>query len=316
MARARSSARLVAALLMLGLSALCAHGFAAELDFREIAPGVYAAIAPLEEPNPGNQGFVSNLGFIVGSSGVVAIGTGASDAQGAAMLRAIRRITSKPVRLALNLQATPDHVLGNTAFAQRGVPILAQRETDRYMVSNCPACIRNAKGQVGVRQLGRASLSRPTRLIGASMELHVAGRDVELLYFGPTFQPGSLTLLDKQTGTLFTGEILSLDRLPDVRAATPENWRATLRKIAELPIQRVLPAHGPLAQPRRALELADYLRALEEAVQRAYDEGVPMQEAAAAADVPAFAGWALYGVQHARNVHFSYLRVERADLAR
>lgn len=307
---------LLRAVLLVSLSALWHLGFAGEPDFHEIAPGVFVAIAPLEEASPENHGFISNLGFIVGPKGVVAIGTGASDAQGVAMLRAIRRVTAKPVRLALNLQATPDHVLGNTAFRRRGIPILAQRETDRFMVSNCPACIRNARSQVGARRLGKANLARPTRLVDTSRSLDVAGRQFNLLYFGPSFQPGSLALLDRETGVLFAGEAVSLDRIPETRTATPHNWIAALERIAAMDMRRLVPAHGPVADPQRALELVDYLRQLRGTVERAYNDGVPMQEAAEAAPVPAFAEWALYAVQHSRNVHFAYLRVEREDLSK
>lgn len=190
--------------ILLLWNALTGVAFAEPLEFDQLAPGVYAAIAPNEAPSPANGGFVGNLGFIVGRSGVIAIGTGASERQGRSMLEAIRRVTPKPVVLAINLQATPEHVLGNRSFARRGITILAHRETDRFMVQNCPRCIRNARNAVG-RRLGAATLARATRLIDTTTRLADGGTDIELRYYGSTFQAGSLAVFDRRSGVLFAG---------------------------------------------------------------------------------------------------------------
>ncbi|MBK9084348.1 MAG: hypothetical protein IPL80_03325 [Sterolibacteriaceae bacterium] len=101
------------------MSVWAGAAFADGIAFQKIASGVYVAIAPNESASPANRGFVSNLGFVVGQSGVIAIGTGASERQGETILAAIRKLTRKPVVLAINLQATPDHVLGNRSFVRR-----------------------------------------------------------------------------------------------------------------------------------------------------------------------------------------------------
>lgn len=286
------------------------------MKFRKIAGGVYVAIAPNEAASPVNRGFVSNLGFIVGSSGVIALGTGSSEREGDAMLAAIRAITPKPVVLAINLQATPDHVLGNRSFLRRNVPILAHRETERFMAYNCVTCIRNARQAVGARRMGAAALGLPTRLIDVNRTIRAGGRALELSYYGATFQPGSITVLDLQSGTLFAGEMVSLNRVPDTRNADLANWQVALHAVAGSRASRLVPAHGPISAPSRSLELAGYLADLRADVEAAYERGVPMQDAAPAAPLAAYAHWALYDALHRRNVHFTFLAVEAEDLAR
>lgn len=305
-----------ASCLAVALSVWAGAAFADGIAFQKIASGVYVAIAPNESASPANRGFVSNLGFVVGQSGVIAIGTGASERQGETILAAIRKLTRKPVVLAINLQATPDHVLGNRAFVWRRVPILAHRETDRFMAYNCPTCIGNARKAVGSRRLGAASLARPTRLIDATLTVEAGGRMLDVVYYGATFQPGSVAVLDRQSGTLFAGEMVGLERIPDVRNADIAKWRAALQDIAASSASLLVPAHGPVSAPARSLELARYLADLRSEVEAAYESGVPMQDAAHAAPLTGYGQWALYETLHSRNIHFTYLSIESEDLAR
>lgn len=309
----RACAR-VARTSALALSLSTSIAFAGELNFQKIASGVYVAIAPNEAASPANRGFISNLGFIVGRTGVIVIGTGASERHATAILAAIKAVSHSPVVLAINLQATSDHVLGNRAFVRRGVPILAHRETGRFMAYNCAVCIRNARRAVGERHKGGSA--QPTRLIDASQGIVVGGRELQLIHYGPTYQAGSLALLDRRSGTLFAGELVSLDRVPEVRNGDLANWRAALETIAGLPASQMVPAHGPVGAPRRAFEPARYLAELRSAVQTAYERGVAMQDAAQAVPLPAYANWALYEPLHRSNIHFTYLKVEAEDLAR
>lgn len=290
--------------------------FADDANFRRIAAGVYVAIAPNEAPSPDNRGFVSNLGFVVGHSGVVAIGTGANENAGRLMLASIRRVTRKPVVLAINLQATPDHVLGNASFARRGIPILAHRETDRFMLYNCPNCIRNARSAIGGRRMGKAAIVRPTRIIDSSVVESAGGVDIEIRHDGHTFQPGSLVVVDRRSGVVFAGEAMSVDRIPDVRNADLEVWRAALERLAALSEGLVVPAHGAVSAPREAARLANYLTDLARKVGEVYDQGVAMQDAAREAALPNYEGWQLYSTMHASNIHFTFLRAEARDLAR
>lgn len=300
----------------LALSVAAPSAFAGGIEFQKIASGVFVALAPNEAASPGNRGFVSNLGFVVGRSGVIAVGSGASEAQGEAMLSAIRAVTAKPVVLLINLQATPDHVLGNRAFVRRNVPILAHRETDRFMAYNCATCIRNARRSVGALRMGAAGLARPTRLIDHTRSLRVGGRELDLIHYGTTFQTGSIALLDRTSGALFCGELVSVGRVPDVTNADLVRWQGALHAIAGSSASMLVPAHGPIVHAPESLEPARYLADLRAAVEDVYERGVPMQEAAREAALNGYSHWALYPAQHTRNVHFTYLKVEAEDLAR
>jgi glyoxylase-like metal-dependent hydrolase (beta-lactamase superfamily II) len=288
----------------------------AALRPRALAPGVFAFVGSAAAADTHNRGMVGNQGVIVGSEGVVVVGTGTSDAHGERLLQAIARLTDKPVVLAILAHAAPEHVLGSSAFARRGIPLLAHRDTDRYMAANCERCIRNLTEAAGSAAMQGSRLERPSRLIEAGTTLEAAGRSLDILHFGATQQPGAFAVFDRASGVLFGGGLASFDVLPDAHDADIETWLAALRELKRLPLAAVLPGRGPPGAPQRLDEVADYLQGLATQTLRAYRAGLPLQAAAGAAPLPRFASWALYETQHPRNVHHQYLRLEAQELAR
>ncbi|MGB0129384.1 MAG: hypothetical protein WBP72_17220, partial [Rhodocyclaceae bacterium] len=141
-----------------------------------LAPGAVLFSGAPEAPSPANGGEVGNVLAFIGPTGVVVVGTGASDRHGERLLAALARITPKPVVLAINAYAAPEHALGNTAFARRGIPILAHRETGAYLTRNCGDCIDALEKLVGPEPLTGSRLKRPGQLIAGSTTLNPGGR--------------------------------------------------------------------------------------------------------------------------------------------
>jgi glyoxylase-like metal-dependent hydrolase (beta-lactamase superfamily II) len=272
-----------------------------------VAPGVYVQRG--EGPPP----YTANRGVLIGPTGVLVVNPGRSRADGAALLAAIARLTPLPVVLAIDTQATPDAVLGNAAFAMRGVPILAHRATATFMAHNCAACVADFAQQGGTPP-DATPVAAPNWLIDASTSIEPGGRAIDVLHFGWTEQAGTLAVFDRASGVLFTGNLARFDNLPDVRVARLPAWRAALQQLQDHAARRVVPGHGPVGGPARLAEVAGYLRQLDEACTAAYAAGTSLQDAVATVAAPAFRDWIGYAERQPRNVHFTYLELERAEL--
>lgn len=278
-----------------------------------IAADVYVFPGDAGAPSAANSGRVANVGVIVGPQGVVVVGTGASDSDGEALLAAIARLSARPVVLAIVTYAGPEHVLGNSAFARRGIPVLAHRATDGYMVANCAHCLRKQQGLVGAGALAGSQPERPQRLIDGPVTLVAGGRRLEVLYYGPTQQPGSIAVYDPASGVLFAGGLASFDVVPDAHDADLAAWLEALAEMRRLPLERVVPGRGPVGGPGRLDEVSGYLAGLARETEGAYLRGLSLFEATAAVDLPRYRDWAMYSQTHRRNVHFQYLRLESRD---
>jgi quinoprotein relay system zinc metallohydrolase 1 len=287
----------------------------AELTLQKVALGVYAFIGAQEEIALSNRGNVINTGFIVGDDAVIVIDTGPHQAHGEAILRAISKITDKPIALAINTHPHPENVLGNSAFAGRGVPILASAETIRGMRERCEICYRNTERVLGDIMAG-TKIAIPERGLERSMQIEAAGRGLKLLSFGWGHTEGDLAVLDLQTGVLFSGGLVNADRIPVLAQAKVRGWIDALERLRREPFKIIIPGHGPVSPPTKVGDTLAYLKALLATVERQYQAGKSPLDVLKTSELPAYRHWALYEPQHNLNVQHVYRELEREELER
>jgi glyoxylase-like metal-dependent hydrolase (beta-lactamase superfamily II) len=281
---------------------------------QRMAPGVYVQRGADEAASMANRGAVANLGVLVGSSGVIVVNTGSSAEHGAALLAAVARLTDRPVVLAIDTQASPDQVLGNSAFTTRGIPVLAHRETDAFMHKHCDACVADVKATADTDALAATRVVWPTRLIEGSQTISAGGRTIQILHFGWTEQPGSVAVLDSESRVLFTGDIASFGVVPQTQLGRPSQWIDALGQLQALAPAIVVPGHGAPGPARRLEQMREYLRSLQDETRAAYLRGDGLLETVEHLELARFRSWALYEAHHRRNVHFAYLQIEEQDL--
>jgi glyoxylase-like metal-dependent hydrolase (beta-lactamase superfamily II) len=281
---------------------------------QQIAPGVYVQRGADEAASTANGGAVANLGVLVGPSGVVVVNTGSSAEHGAALLAAAARLTDQPVVLAIDTQASPDQVLGNSAFTRRGIPVLAHRDTDAFMREHCDACVADVKAKADTDALAATRAAWPTRLIDGSQTIDAGGRTLQIIYLGWTRQPGCVAVLDRASGVLFTGDMASFGVVPQTQLGQLANWIDALRELQALAPAMVVPGHGAPGPAAHLAQMREYLHSLLQETRAAYLRGDGLMETTEHLDLAPFRGWALYEAHHRRNVHFTYLQIEEQDL--
>lgn len=83
---------------------------------QKIAEHTYVIHGPTEMPNPENQGFMNNPGFIVTEKSVIVIDPGSSLQSGQALLTRIKEVSNNPVTHIFATHVHGDHWLANHAF--------------------------------------------------------------------------------------------------------------------------------------------------------------------------------------------------------
>jgi len=309
-ALSRAARTAIAIIAQLPLCALAA-GFGA---LQPIAPGVFVQRGADEAPSTANRGAVANLGVLVAPSGVIVVNTGSSAEQGAALLAAIARLTDRPVVLAIDTQASPDQVLGNVAFRARGIPVLAHRATEAFMREHCDTCIADVKSTADNDALDVTKVAWPSRLIDGSQSIRAGGRALRILHYGWTERPGSLAVLDPETGVLFAGNLASFGVVPQTHLGRLDKWIAALGELQALSPAIVVPGHGPPGPAAQLAQMRGYLQELLDGVRAAYQRGDGLMETVNSLQLPGYRNWPLYDTNQRRNVHFAYLQVEQDDL--
>jgi glyoxylase-like metal-dependent hydrolase (beta-lactamase superfamily II) len=303
--------RIVAFLLL----ALCVLPRARALEPVRVGDGVYVFFGDNGEISAANGGNVSNAGFIVGDGGVIVIDTGITYRHGRAMLEAIGRITDQPVKLVIITHAVQEFLFGNAAFVAPGVSFVTQARSAELMRQRCDHCLAALRKTLGEDALSGTRLVIPERTVEESTTLEVAGRTLDLFYFGWASTPGDLTVLDRKTGVLFAGGLVAAGRVPELRDGNFAGWLLALEQLARIPARIIVPGHGPAGGAAQTIKpTADYLRALDDKVRALYRSGVSLLDAVDAAALPAYSGWSMYPALHRQNVLHRYLQLELEEL--
>jgi glyoxylase-like metal-dependent hydrolase (beta-lactamase superfamily II) len=280
----------------------------------ELAAGVYVLAGTGGEPDTSNQGRVGNAGFVVGRIGVLAIDTGTSYRHGRALLDAIRSVTDKPVRLAIITHTRQEFLFGAAAFRELGIPIAMQQAAADLMASRCDTCLKTLRATLGEDAMRGTTLFEPDIRFTDPLGVNAAtliGRPIQVLYFGHSSGPGDIAVFDPRTGALFAGGLLDAQRIPDVLDSDLPAWQEALRKLQALPLNVIVPGHGPPGTKHLITQVERYLDRLTTRVRALLAAGTPLSEVPDATALPDFEAWDQYDTVHRRNAALVYLRYER-----
>jgi glyoxylase-like metal-dependent hydrolase (beta-lactamase superfamily II) len=291
----------------------------AAADAEQVAPGVYMLRGAEGEVDTDNLGRVGNAGFIVGPTGVLVVDSGTSYRQGKALLDAIARVTPLPVHLLVLTHTRQEFLFGAAAFRERGVPIWMQRQAATLMAGRCDGCLRTLRRVLGDVEMAGSAVLKPDQQFDTSMALPLAGRPVRVLHFGYSSGPGDVVVLDETTGTLFAGGLLDNARIPDVQDSDLPGWTKALKDISAMPLQRIVPGHGPVsgagAAGQTVAAVQRYLLQLQNSASALLNAGAALSEVPDKTQLPEFENWDQYDTVHRRNASVVFLRLERAQLA-
>ena len=295
-----------------GTAALAAPGATVE-----VGPGVYMIQGAPGEVDTDNLGRIGNAGFIVGDLGVLAIDTGTSYRHGVALLAAIRRVTDKPVRLAIVTHTRQEFLFGATAYREQAIPIHMQRQAAGLMQSRCERCLKTLNQVLGADAMQGTALWKPDHEFETSHTIDAIGRRVRVLSFGHSSGPGDVAVLDEASGVLFAGGLLDHQRIPDVQDSDLDRWAAALRALRMHRVRTIVPGHGPVASTGAigAIDATErYLAQLRARLLALLQSGAALSEVPDATALREFAHWDQYETIHRRNASILFVRFEREQM--
>lgn len=227
----------VTAMLTLGLLGAARAGQTqAFFALHDLGHGVWAAIAPAKS----RAG--ANAGFVIGPDGVLVIDAFQDPAAATAMLEAIRRKTSKPIRYVINTHYHLDHTAGNNVFAEAGAMVMAQanvRTWERTQNLKFFGAHPSAKEKSFVGTLGLPSVTYQHGVTIWLGDRKIVVRALE----GHT--GGDSTVIIPDAKVAFTGDIFWNHTLPNlIDANTKEQIASNDTYLHEYGGYTFVPGHG------------------------------------------------------------------------
>ncbi len=234
----------------------------------EVIPHVFSAIGATAPPTYENAGHNNNLSFIVTGDGVIVVNGGASWKLAEALHAEIRAVTDQPVRLVIDENGQGHAMLGNSYWADQGVPILAQEEAAAEFAETGDAALIALRGYARENAAG-TRLVAPTETFTDRKVITLGDVTVEVLHLGPAHSPGDTQVWIPQWSLMIAGDIAFHERMPPIFEGTCtacwiDTWDTAL---APLNPAYVIPGHGHptnLAQVTRYTR--DYLADLREKI--------------------------------------------------
>jgi glyoxylase-like metal-dependent hydrolase (beta-lactamase superfamily II) len=256
--------------------ALTAHAATLKVfETVKVAERAYALVGDLGQRSPANLGNNITCGFIIGDDGVVVIDTGGSLAGAQAIEAAVRSVTDKPIRWAVNTGGQDHRWLGNDHFRRaHGATIVASEAGLADMKARTFQQVEMARSNVGASFVGTEA-AYPDTTFKEQLNLPVRGLTVELIYTGGAHTRGDLLVWLPQQRIAFAGDALFADRLLGIQPGLGLKWIAALERLRDqIRPALVIPGHGSPGPLEKLLpDSLGYLLMLRDGAQRLFAEG-------------------------------------------
>ncbi|MCH8204517.1 MAG: MBL fold metallo-hydrolase [Candidatus Hydrogenedentes bacterium] len=280
--------------------------------FHKIADGVYFAVGT------GSIHVMSNSMVLVGEDDVLIVDSHVTPAAARALLKAVKKLSRKPVRHLVNSHYHFDHAHGNQVFPA-GVDIIGHEYTREKLLGNVleentfrsfaaavPGQIAELKAlaaqeddpklkaaleeQVRVQEDYRDALPEtvptpPNVTLDKKMTLYQGDREIQLRFFGRAHTGGDVVVFLPKERLVFTGDLI-YSALSYMGDGFVDEWPDTLEGLKTLDFDLILPGHGDPVQGKARLSYFQaFLRDLWQRVGDLKKEGLSAQQTSERVDM-------------------------------
>ena len=234
-------------------------------------------------------GFTTVSLFVVGNDGVlIADGQGSPEAT-KRMLDEIAKVTTKPIKWYVAGSDHGDHTAGNSVLPKDVAYVVTPFSRTQM-------------------KLAAPAMTSDRQVIDAG------GIEVQALYLGRAHTGGDLLVYLPKQKILFMSEVYLNRVFPAMRSAYPTEWVGVIDRALKLDVDRFVPGHGFIEEPKASREeLIEYqqaMRAVIAEVNRLHRLGLSADDAAKQANWGPYKEWFLVEQQGPVAVRKIYQEIE------
>lgn len=302
--------RAVLGILMTGLGSATANA-SEGLSVHPVTENVYAIIGPLEQRNPQNFANNATFGFVVTDDGVLLVDPGGSFKGAARIEAAIRTVTDQPVKIVINTGSQDHRWLGNGYFKAKGARIIASNAAVEDHRDRADGQYFGLTQLIGEAALEGTEYAFAEETFEQELNLTFGGHRFEIRHAGPAHTPGDAFIWMADTGVMFTGDIVYVDRMLGIGPAqNTQSWIDVFDAMAAYKPTYIVPGHGGVSDLAKAkVETYDYLVHLRTEIGKVLDDG-GLIEQGINIDQSAYKHLAVFDQIAKRNSQDVYMQME------
>ena len=302
-------------IVLLGFSLLAACAQAEvkpppHMALENLGNGIYVHHGAHLDIDTGYQGDICNLSVVVGSKGVAVIDTGGSFKVGEQLRQAIRKISDKPILYVINSHVHPDHIFGNAAFLADKPAFVGHAKLGDAMQLR-----KEAYDKLNIKYMGEdakgSEIVKPTISISAPTQLDLGDRQLTVTPYPVAHTNTDISVIDSKTSTLFTGDLLFIERTPVIEGDI-KGLIAAIDLLKTYPVQQIVPGHGPASKDwvQALTNEQRYLNTVLTDIRTNIKAGKSMSEAMNSVAASEKGKWLLFDIANRRNVNTIYPALE------
>lgn len=266
----------------------------------EVAPGVFFRKVETEPKFIG-----CNQGWIVFEDFVLVIEASFPN-QAEELIKEIRKTTDKPIKYVFDTHWHGDHADGNPVFIRDGAAAIASENAREQFVTKGVPYYEKQKEEKP-QEYGKLKYGIPTLYFPKKMVIEDSKQRVELIHFGHGHTRGDAVAWLPQHGILFTGDSCVNGAFNYTGEGDTSSWIACLTEMAKLPIKRICPGHGEMADAGLVATQRRYFVELRQAIQEAINAKMSLDEIKKSLNLPWYKDWAGVDVkERTENIEHVY----------
>ena len=268
-------------------------GLAANLEVLQLRPNFYMI-----------AGAGGNIGFQVGADGVVVVDTGTA-ASADAVVAAIKKVTSQPIRYVINTSADPDHVGGNVIVAKAGQTLFTGNGGAGLATNflGGGASILSAE-QVLTRMSGPSGKPSPFPIDAWPTEtfnqprkyMYLNGEGIEVFHQPAAHTDGDAIVFFRRSDVVMAGDVFDTRKFPVIDVAKGgaiQGEIAALQKLVDTAIPSVpivsreegtlvVPGHGRICDQLDVVDYREMVTIIRDRIRDLMKQGLTLEQIKAA----------------------------------
>jgi len=254
-------------------------------NFKKIKEGIYIYSAREAD---------ANSGIILTQEGVVLIDSGHNPPDSRAVLKAVRQLTSQPVRFLINTEPHSDHTTGHFLFSPPAIIIAHEGATDSMKKAYNPE--RSQKLMAESPEMRAAfegyRMITPHIEYRQKMTLNVGERTFELFYLKNVHSEADTAIWLPKERVLFSAAVAGVKRFSNLRPFTtiPDTFNS-LKMLKGLNPEIVVPGHGAPSTIKILDDMERYYGLLVERVGEMVRQGKSLEQIKKELRMPEHEDW-------------------------